>query len=127
MATERRSKLLMNRIVDRINTHTKRLRMLEQSTKVLSSRVNNIEQIINKQHRETRVALSKIDNNLKKQIERINMFENTLKEIKIQMKRFATKIDVKSLERLIDMYSPLESKFVTKEEVERIIEERINR
>jgi len=49
--------------------------------------------------------------------------ESLIWEVVKSMKRFSLVSDVKKLEQLIDIYSPLKSEFVTREEVERLLEE----
>jgi hypothetical protein len=41
--------------------------------------------------------------------------------------RTAKKSEVKELESLLDLYSPIKSKFTTKDEVERLIDEKLSK
>ncbi|UCD06920.1 MAG: hypothetical protein JSW41_03735 [Candidatus Aenigmatarchaeota archaeon] len=118
---------IINELVDRTNSNTQRLRVLEQRSEVLSSRANTIEQeILNLNRHIQRVMLS-IDTKTKKIEDRVRKSEGILKEVVKQMKKLATTSKISELEQLIEIYNPIKSQFMTREEVERIIEEKKNK
>lgn len=125
MAIKKRSRItlgsIINQLVDRTNTDTKRLRILEQRSEVFENRVNSVEQNIITQRKDIYADISEVGSRLTKLNERVIKMENVLKEVVKQLKKTATKSDVKSLEQLIEIYNPLKSKFVTIEEVKKIM------
>ncbi len=52
--------------------------------------------------------------------------ENIINEIISNMKRLAEKSEVAGLKEIIDIYSPIKSNFITREEVENILEEKLS-
>ena len=71
---------------------------------------------------------SDLEARMKKQDDRIFQNESAVKEIIKQVKKLATGAKISELEELLEIYSPLKSQFVTREEVERLINEKtINR
>jgi len=58
---------------------------------------------------------------------KIKEIENIISDIINNMKRLAEKSEVAGLKELIEIYSPVKSQFVTREEVENLLEEKIRR
>jgi hypothetical protein len=118
---------IINELVDRTNSDAQRLRIMEQRTKELSSRANTVEQELLNLNRQIQDFMSEIDIRIKRQEDMIRKSENVVKEVVKQMKKLATTSKISELEQLIEIYSPLKSQFVTREEVENIIEEKKNK
>ncbi len=118
---------IVNELVDRTNSNSQRLRALEERDKVLSSRANAAEQEMLDLNRQIQESVMKIDERAKKVEERAIKTENMLKEVVKQIKKLATTSRISELEQLIEVYNPIKSQFVTREEVERLIEERKNK
>ena len=53
--------------------------------------------------------------------ERMLKTENTIKEIVTRIKKLATSADMRGMQELIDIYNPLKSSFITREEVEQML------
>ena len=53
------------------------------------------------------------------------MIEKTMKDIINEIKKLATNTKLKELENLIDIYSPLKSEFITREEAQHLIDEKL--
>lgn len=112
---------IINELVDRTNSDIQRLRVLEQRNDILTSRSNVIEkEIININRNIQRIMLNTETGN-KKTGERIKKNDAMLREVVKQMKKLATTSKIIELEQLIEIYNPLKSQFVTKEEVQRMI------
>jgi vacuolar-type H+-ATPase subunit I/STV1 len=115
---------VINELVQRANADTRRLRTLEGMVDNLVSRVNSLEEIFLKERKKTEAELAAINSLIKKQGERTASIEKTINEIAKKLKGFATTSKIRELEELIDIYNPMKSNFITKEEVERLMEER---
>ena len=112
---------IINELVDRTNSDIQRLRVLEQRNDILTSRSNAIEkEILNINRNIQRIMLSMETKNRRIE-ERIKKNDAMLREVIKQMKKLATTSKITELEQLIEIYSPLKSQFVTKEEVQRMI------
>ncbi|MCK4497099.1 MAG: hypothetical protein KAU24_02830 [Candidatus Aenigmarchaeota archaeon] len=118
---------IINELVDRTNSNTQRLRVLEQRSEVLSSRANIIEQEILNLNKSIHKVILSLDTKTKGLDDRIRKDEGILKEVVKRMKKLATTSKISELEQLIEIYNPLKSQFITREEAERIIEEKKNK
>lgn len=117
---------IINELVDRTNSDTQRLRVLEQRSEVLSSRSNALEQEILSINKQLQKTMLTTDTKNMKLEDRLKKNENMIREIVKQMKKLATASKIGELEQLIEIYNPIKSQFVTKEEVERILKEKKN-
>lgn len=117
---------ILNELVDRTNSNTKRLRILEQRDRSLSSRATSIERELQNMNRHMNKIILDVDTKIKKHEDRLRKTDFVLKEVVKQMKKLATVSKISELEQLIEIYNPLKSQFMTKEEVERLMQEKKN-
>ncbi|MFH1978602.1 MAG: hypothetical protein ABIJ92_04725 [Candidatus Aenigmatarchaeota archaeon] len=115
---------VLNEVIGRVNSDTRRLRLIEQENSVFQTRINRLEADNLRLKKDLLSKTNLIDGKLLKQGSKLTKIENMIKEIVKQMKLSATKTDVSALEELVEIYNPISSKFVTREEVERILQER---
>ena len=116
---------ILNDVIQRVNDDTQRLRVLEQSSESLTSRMNSLEQAILQSRREMQKAFSEINEGISALDERLTKAESTMKEIINHVKKLVTESQVKELQNLIELYNPVKSNFVTKEEMEKFVSERM--
>jgi chromosome segregation ATPase len=120
------SDALTNEVIGRIDNNTRRIRTVEQRLEGLELRMSSAEEKM----------IEEIDN-LKREFERISIdlkeINKNLSDIHDEFIRMnkdldktAKKNEVKELESLLDLYSPIKSKFVTKDEVRNMIDDRIS-
>lgn len=112
---------IINELVDRTNSDIQRLRVLEQRNDVLTSRSNAIEKEITNINSNIQKMMLSMETMNKRLEERIKRNESMLNEVVKQMKKLATASKIAELEEMIEIYNPLKSQFVTKEEVQRMI------
>ncbi len=117
---------IINELVDRTNTDTQRIRVLEQREEGLSFRINAMEQEALNINKTIQKLTINLDSELKKRDRSISEVQITIKEIIKQVKRLATSGKVKELEAMLDLYNPLKSNFMTREEVEQLISKRFS-
>ncbi len=107
---------------ERTNDNTRRLRDLEQSIKDVSDSINALEterlEHVKEANREKEVA----DSEINELFEKVGKIESGIAEVINQLKKFATKSELVGMKELLDIYNPLESRFVTKDQVEGMIE-----
>jgi len=128
MAKSRTVHSVINEIVDRINDNTKRLRTLEQRSQIMASRMNSVEKEMLSLNKNTQKLVSGLETKIKASNDKIFQNESTVKEIIKQVKKLATTSKISELEELLEIYNPIKSQFVTREEVQRMINEKtINR
>jgi len=115
---------VLNEVIGRVNTDTRRLRLLEQENSVFKTRTNRLEIENLNIKKQLNTKVKSLESKLIKQNNRLVKLENIFKEVVKQMKLSATKSDVGRLEELVGLYNPITSKFVTREEVERMLQNR---
>lgn len=116
---------ILNELVERTNSNIRRLRVLEQNMDASKSRVNTVEKTAQEESERVKKEVGELDSRIKEESERIIKLELTLKDVINQLKRSVSTSKLKELESLIDVFNPLKSEFVTREEVENLIEERL--
>ncbi len=114
---------VINDLIGRVNTDTRRLRIVEQELNILKSRTAAIEQNAAEQRKAINVSVAELGAKVARAEDKVSRMESLLGEIVKGMKRFAPASEIKKLEQLIEIYSPLKSDFVTREEAERMIQE----
>ena len=119
-------KTIIRELVDRTNSDTARIRVLEQDMNSIKSRNDSFEQAILAQRKQTDKLIAELNSRLEKANKRSMQIESTLKEMINEIKRLATTSKIKELETLVDIYNPLKSQFITKQEAERMIERRLD-
>jgi len=112
-------------LINRVNENIRRLRVLENRVKALDNRINSMEQNSLAQSRNLQKSLNERDTKITSLEESLRKTEMTVKEIVKQLKFLATKSSIEELKHLVDIYNPLKSKFVTKEEMENMINEKL--
>jgi uncharacterized coiled-coil protein SlyX len=115
----------MVELIKKVNDNIKRLRILEQRIAMLETRENSVEINTSNQYKTLQKSISDLESKMNAQEEMIEKLDTTLKEIIKQIKTLASKSDVLEIKELVDIFNPLKSNFVTKEDVERMIEEKM--
>ncbi len=118
---------VINEMIERVNSNTQRLRLLEQSAESLEMRINAAEQNMLTQKKELQKTIAEIGNRVSNQEKVVMGLENTLKEVINHLKKVATNTRVDELEKMIEIYNPLKSSFITKEEADQLIRKIINK
>jgi len=115
---------VLNKIIERVNSSIRRLRILEQESSIYKTRLASAEQELISERNQMKKSLDEMGEKLSALEEKSLAMENIIKEIISQLKKSITTTKIKELEQLIDIYNPIKSQFVTREEAERMIEER---
>ena len=116
---------VINELVERTNNNTQRLRVLEERTESMDSRITVAEKDMLSDKTELRKMVEELEKKLAASEEKAGTLESTIKEMVNHMKHLATTADIRGLQELVDIYNPLKSNFLTKEEAEHMIEEKI--
>ncbi len=121
MTTQKDIQLILSEVVKRLNEHGRRIRLLEERNMAMDTRMSSSEEAILRNSQNLREEINKILKQISELEPRILKIENDIKKLSHDMVRTAKKTELLELENLIDLYNPLRSKFVTKEEVKRMI------
>jgi len=118
---------LSGEIVRRINTNTRRIRTIEQRLDGLESRIGALEEKLIDELDNLRKSFDQISVDIKAVSETLSEIRGEILKINKSMDKTAKKAEIKELETLLDIYNPIKSKFITREQVERILEEKIGK
>jgi septal ring factor EnvC (AmiA/AmiB activator) len=116
---------IMSELVKRINQNARRIHFVEQKIERVESGMRSLDETVLTQLNELKLELDKIGNKIADVADRLNAVENEVLRINSRLDKAATKTEVKQLESFIDLINPITSEFITKDELERALEERI--
>jgi SMC interacting uncharacterized protein involved in chromosome segregation len=120
-------RVLAAELVKRMNEDVRRIRLLEQSIDRFEVNMSALEEGIYNQISELKTSLEKISENLRAVENKLALLESDISKIKGELTKKATKIEVKEMEAYTSLLSPILTKFVTKEELETLLEEKLRR
>ncbi len=118
-------KSLATELVKRINEDTRRIRSLEQRMEKNENTMRGLEDSNLAQLNELKLGLEKIGDRILKTSDRLESIENEILRLNKELGKTASKMDVKQMESFIDLVNPITSRFVTKDEMDRAMEERL--
>ncbi|MBI2675502.1 MAG: hypothetical protein HYX24_03520 [Candidatus Aenigmarchaeota archaeon] len=118
---------IITELVERTNTDARRLRVLEQRSESLTAQMNTVEETVLKTKKDVSEQLAGMASELEKQSDRLEKVEKAIDEIVKQLKKTASITQMKELEEFVEIYSPLKSNFITREQAETMIEEKLKR
>ncbi|MEM7819387.1 MAG: hypothetical protein QXD48_00995 [Candidatus Aenigmatarchaeota archaeon] len=110
--------VIVQELVRRSNEDTRRLRSIEQRLDALENKISNIEEISLERTKKANAKFAEVDVSIKNINDELIKIKNVLDKINRQINDFARKKDLKEIERMFDLLSPLKQEFVTKEELE---------
>lgn len=116
---------VLNKLIERVNSDMRRIRLLEQESAIYKERLNSAEAELLSQRSLASKSLEDSSARLSQMEDRILSLENSVREIILQLKKSPPSSKIRELEQLIDIFNPLKSNFVTREEVEKILEEKM--
>jgi uncharacterized coiled-coil protein SlyX len=94
-------------LVGRVNDNTKRLRLLEDRERLLTSRISSMDESFYQKVKELEAAVKGLDARIAAQDEKINTMQNTVKEVVKQLRFLATKSEVRKVEETLKILNPL--------------------
>jgi uncharacterized coiled-coil protein SlyX len=98
---------ILNEIVGRVNDNTKRLRLLEDRERLLTSRISSMDESLFAKIESIEDSIKEFNSKIAAQEERIATTQNTLKEVVKQLQFLATKTDLKRLDEKLKIFDPL--------------------
>ena len=102
-----------------------RVRTLENKYELLAERLLISNQNMIESYKRLSSEFTKINQELQNLKTTVITFKETIKKILEEMSEFSTKQEIKVLEKYINMWNPLN--FVTTEEIEKIIDEKLKK
>lgn len=109
-------------IISDINS---KLRNLESKNNILAENLLNVNQNALEEYKRMNKEIQLMNNDIKSLKEELFSLKQVLKGFLNEVDFFAKKNDIKVLEKYINLWNPLE--FVREEDVEKLIEEKLNK
>ena len=114
-----------NEISNMVNTNTRRIRTLEQRLSGTELRVGALEEKIIDEIDNLRKSFEQISVDIRAVTDNLSEIRSEILKINKNLDKTAKKAELKELETLLDIYNPIKSRFTTKDEVARIIEDKL--
>lgn len=116
-----------NEVVKIMSTNTRRIRALEQRLDAMEMRIGGIQDKVINEIELIKKEFEEISVDIKSIVKNVGELRNEILKVNKTMDKTARKSEVKELESLLDLYSPIKSKFTTRDEVERLIDEKLSK
>ena len=110
-------------ILNRVDSNTRRIRSIEQRLNLLESRISSLEEKLIDEIDKLGKGFEQLQLDVKAVSESLKLLRAEMLKMNKNMEKTALKAEVKELATLLDLYNPIKSSFVTKEEVRRMLEE----
>ncbi len=112
---------LINQIVNRVNDFNRRVRDLEEKIRNLSARVNTLDDTLLNRTKSLSDDIQDLEDEIESLRDRIANMEVDIKEINREKRKFVTNQEIEEIEHYMDLMNPINSSFVTKNEVKELI------
>ena len=116
--------LIMQELVRRSNEDSRRLRTIEQRVDSMEARLVALEDTLLDRTKKMNSKFAELDTTIKIASDELLMVKTTLERISRQMSSFARKQDLKEIEHMFDLLSPIRQEFVTKEQLDEELKQR---
>jgi uncharacterized protein (DUF342 family) len=121
---ERDVQAVLTELVRRENESSRRLRALEERSSLTEMRASTLQDSMLKMIEERKTFNEKINERLTNIENSILRIDNELMKINKNLEKMAKRTELKELENMLSFFNPIKTNFVTREEVERMIEEK---
>ncbi len=125
MPEKRDIQVILSELVRRMNEHSRRLRAIETRHAIIETRISSLEDAALRINEEIKATKEDNSKKIKKYDTSFLKIENDINKINKKMDRMARKSQLKELENLISLFNPLKTTFITREELERLLNERV--
>ncbi len=127
MVFERKSppkfEALSSEIVRSINDNTRRIRITEQALEGTRSRTSSLEEKVIDEMENIKKWIDQLLVDVKDVSKKLTEMHGEILKINKELEKTARKTELKEIESLLELYSPIKSQFATADQVRRIVEE----
>ena len=116
---------ILNEVVRRGNETVRRLRDIEEKDSLFENRLNTVETTALNLSDNKKTVDDKFTQKTDELERSVLRIDNELMKIGKLVDKMAKKSELKELESLISIYNPIKTNFITREELELILEERL--
>ena len=110
--------IILQELVRRSNEESRRMRQIEQRLDAIEDKLNVLVEGTNERAKRTNTKIVDSEVMLKNLSNDLANANANIERITKSMAKFAQKRDLKEIERMLDLISPLKQEFVTKDELE---------
>jgi len=121
---ERDVQAVLTELVRRENESSRRLRALEERSSLTEMRASTLQDTTLKIIEERKLFNEKLNERLTNIENSILRIDNELVKINKNLEKMAKRTELKELENMLSFFNPIKTNFVTREEVERMLEDR---
>ncbi|MEM7825398.1 MAG: hypothetical protein QW412_00885 [Candidatus Aenigmatarchaeota archaeon] len=114
---------IINEIVRRLNEDGRRIKDIELRVDKIETNLKNIEEKSLNQLNDLKIEIIKLGKKIESFVEKISFYESEILRLNKELAKTATKADLKKIEAYVEILNPVTSKFVTRNEMERALEE----
>ncbi len=118
---------ISNEVVRITNENTRRIRMLEQSLESSRNRITSLEERMIEEMGDIKKWMDQLAVDVKEVSKELKKIRADIMRMEKELNKTARKSEIKELESLLDLYNPIKSHFVTREDVIRIIDRELNK
>ena len=118
MADPTNYNVIVQELVRRSNEDSRRLRAVEQRLDAMENRLNITENAAIERTKKMNLKFVELDTTIRSLTDELTKLNGNLEKLNKQAIKFARKQDLKEIERMLDLISPIKQEFVTKQELE---------
>ncbi len=119
---DERMPMILQELVRRSNDETRRLREIESRLQNVEERATYLENTNIEKTKKLNDKLADMELMIRGLNDEIAKLENALERINKQVGKFARKRDIREIEKMFDLLSPVKQEFVTRHELEQLKE-----
>ncbi|MDI6721472.1 MAG: hypothetical protein QMD85_03715 [Candidatus Aenigmarchaeota archaeon] len=116
-----RYNVIIHELIRKNSEDTRRLRNIEQRLDMIENRMNSLEESSLDRTKKLNAKASETDAALKNLSDEMSKIRNNLEKINRQVNKFARKQDIKEMERMMELLTPLKEHHI--EEKRKIVEQ----
>lgn len=115
---QNKMQLILQELVRRTNDELMRIRNIEDRVSNIEERLGSLEDVSLQRTKKFNEKFAEMDATIKMIADDTARLKNIIEKMSRQFNNVALKRDVKELERMFDLLSPIREEYVTKEELE---------
>ena len=127
MAEKGDVKAVVSELVRRINEDARRIRSLEQQIERTEMSFSTLEERLLTQLGDLKIGLERIGAKIAALSEQVGGTEGNVTRLTKELSKAASKAELKQIQTYLEIINPITSKFVTKDELERALQEKAAR
>ena len=127
MAEKGDVKAVVSELVRRINEDARRIRSLEQQIERTEMSFSTLEERLLTQLGDLKIGLERIGAKIAALSDKIGETEGNVTRLTKELGKAASKAELKQIQTYLEIINPITSKFVTKDELERALQEKAAR